>query len=257
MNFKNEIWARRSLIINFAVSDLKIRYKNSILGFFWSFLEPLLMLGVLYIVFSSIFKFDIENFPLYLLLGLILWNMFAKGTLLGQNSILSKAGIVTQIYFPREISPISSSLTALLMLFFEIIVFVIFMMIFQFTPGVNILFFPFVIIMEFILVLGLAFPLSVLNVRFRDVQFVWNILLQAGFFLTPIFYKLEMLPTWLQDILQFSPMVQIVTIAHDLVLYNQLPTLQSVGLLIFTTLVIFVIGYSIFKKMEKKIIEEL
>jgi lipopolysaccharide transport system permease protein len=257
MTFKNELWEHRSLILNFAISDLKIRYKNSVLGFIWTFLEPLFILGVLYLVFSNIFKNDMENYPLYLLLGLIMWNMFSRGTTLGQNSILSKTGIMTQIYFPRDIAPISSTLTSLLMFSFEIIVFGIFMIAFQFTPGINILFFPLIILVEFILILGITFPLSVLNVKFRDVQFIWNVVLQAGFFLTPIFYKLTFLPTWMQEILRFSPLVQILTISHELVLYNKLPSLDSVVILLSTTLFIFGVGYIIFKKLESKIIEEL
>lgn len=257
MNFNSELWGRRSLILNFAISDLKIRYKNSVLGFIWTLLEPMFILGILYVVFSSIFKNNIENFPLYLLLGLILWNMFARGTMIGQNSILSKTGIMTQIYFPREIPPISSTITSLFMFTFEIIVFTGFLIFFQFTPGINIIFFPLIILAEFFLILGLSFPLSVLNVKFRDTQFIWNVVLQGGFFLTPIFYKLEMLPPWLGEILQYFPMVQIVTMSHDLVLYDKIPDIQSVIILLFSTILIFTIGYLVFKKLQTKVIEEL
>ena len=252
-----EFKKRRSLIINFAVSDLKVRYKNSILGFVWTFLEPLLLLGVLYIVFSSIFKFEIENFPLYLLLGIILWNMISKGTDLGLDSLLSRGGLLNQIYFPREIPALSASITAIIMVSFELIVFGIFLAVFQFVPTITIVFLPLIIALEFFLILGLSLPLSVLNVRYRDVQFIWRVVLYAGFFLHPIFYKLEMLPEKIQYILQFSPMVQIITMARDVTLYNTIPPTESILLGVGMTAVTFGIGYAIFRAMRDRIVEWL
>src|SRR5574337_565680 len=123
------LWQKRSLIYNFAITDLKIRYRNSILGFFWTVLEPLLLLGVLYLVFTNIFKSQIEHYGLYLLLGIIMWNTFTRGTEISLNSITSRTGIVTQIYFPREIPAISSTITAFLMMCFEFVVFGIFMVV--------------------------------------------------------------------------------------------------------------------------------
>lgn len=253
----HEIWQKKSLIYNFAISDLKIRYRNSVLGFFWTFLEPLLLLTVLYLVFTNLFKSQIEHFPLYILLGIILWNMFSRGTNIGLNGILARAGILTQVYLPREIPSISSAITSFLMLCFELIVFGIFMVIFQFTPPYTIIFLPLVLLLEFILVLGLSLPLSVLNVRYRDTQFIWAVILQVGFFLTPIFYKLDILPEYAQKMLYFSPMVQIVNMAHDLTLYNKIPSIEVIQVAIIMTLLTFGLSYVIFRKMEVRIMEEL
>lgn len=257
MSAIQEIWHKRSIIYNFAISDLKIRYRNSILGFFWTFLEPLLMLSVLYIVFTNLFKSQIADFPLYILLGIILWNMFSRGTSTGLGSILSRGTMLTQIYFPREIPAISAAITSFLMLCFELIVFGIFMVAFRFVPPITIIFLPFVLLIEFILVLGISLPLSVLNVRYRDVQFIWTVVLQVGFFLTPIFYKSDILPQKFQKILYFSPMVQIVNMAHDVVLSGMFPTSESIGVTVGITLVVFVVGYSIFRRMQVRIMEEL
>ena len=252
-----EIWSKKSLIRNFAIMDLKIRYRNSVLGFFWAFLEPLLILTVLYVVFTNIFSSDIEHFPLYILLGIILWNMFGRGTTMGLNSILSRSSIMTQIYFPREIPAISATITSFLMLCLELIVFGVFFVAFQFMPPLTIVFLPLILILEFFLVLGVSLPLSVLNVRYRDIQFIWVVVIQVGFFLTPIFYKSEILPESIQNILYFSPMVQIVNIAHDLALYNITPSIEAVQVAIGTTMFVFVVGYIIFRKIQSKIIEEL
>lgn len=254
---KHELWKRRSLILNFAIFDLKVRYRNSVLGFSWTFLEPLLMLGILYVIFSNIFKIEIENFPLYLLLGIVMWGMFSRGTDMGLSSIMAREGILKHLYLPREILLISSTITSSIMLIFELIVFGIFMAIFQFVPPSTIIILPLVLILEFIMVLGFTFPLSVLNVRYKDVQFIWAVIIRAGFFLTPIIYRFDMLPENIQNILQYSPMVHIFTIAQDVTLYGNLPNIESVQYAILTTIIIFSVGYGIFRKFNSKIIEEL
>jgi len=253
IKFKNS----RALVFNFAILDLKIRYRNSVLGFFWSFLEPLLLLSILYLVFTNIFRAEIEHFPLFLLLGLILYYMLQKGTEYGQTSISSKSAWLTQIYIPRWIPALSATITASLMLVFDLIVFGIFMAVFQFWPPITILFLPLILCLEFVLVLGLCLPLSVLNVRFNDIQFIWKVILHAGFFLTPIFYELSILPQIAQDILKFSPMVQILNMARDVTLYNTIPTTEEISLAIGTTLIVFFVGYGIFYKLRKRVIEAL
>ena len=247
----------RKLIMNFAIMDLKIKYRNSVLGFLWSFLEPLLLLGVLYLVFTNVFKNDIPNFPLYLLLGLILYNMLQKGTDLGLSSITAKSTWLTQMYISREIPAVSASVTAGIMLMLELVVFAVFMIIFQFMPTITILYLPLILFLQFIFVMGLCLPLSVLNVKFNDIQFIWKVVLHAGFFLTPIFYEITILPQIVQDILKFSPMVQIMNMARDVTLYDTIPSNEEIMLAVGSTLVIFVIGYAIFYKLKNNVIEDL
>jgi lipopolysaccharide transport system permease protein len=254
---KSEVWKKKSLILDFAISDLKNRYRNSVLGFVWTLLEPLFILLVLYVVFTNIFKSSIEYFPLYLLLGLIMWNMFVRGTQLALNSLHSRGPILSQIRIPTEIPSISSSLTSLFMLTFEMIVFGIFLIAFHFIPPLTAIILPLIIGLEFILVLGISLPLSVLNIRFRDTQFIWAVVIQAGFFLTPIFYRLDILPIQAQNILVFSPMVQILNFAHDATLYGRFPTTDNIAIAVGTTFLVLLIGYAIFRKLSHRIIEEL
>ena len=103
-SIREEMWKTRSILFNFAVTDLKIRYRNSILGVLWSVIEPLLMLSVLFFVFSTMFKFDIPNFPIYLLLGIIVYNCFKNATTFALSSLSNRSALITQIYFPRSIS---------------------------------------------------------------------------------------------------------------------------------------------------------
>ena len=256
-SIREEMWQKRDLLLNFAISDVKVRYRNSILGVLWSLLEPLLLLGVLYFVFSTMFKIEIPNFPIYLLLGIICWNFFRNGTSIALNSLTNRSSLMTQIYFPRSIPGISAAITSTITLLFELVVLGIFMAIFQFMPTSTIILLIPILLLELILILGVALPLSVLNVKFKDTEFIWGVVISAGFFLTPIFYQFNMLPDYIQNILQFSPMVQIVTMSHHVVLYGTLPSINSVLYAVFSISIICVIGYSIFRKYQARIAEEM
>ncbi|HXV38429.1 MAG TPA: ABC transporter permease [Nitrosopumilaceae archaeon] len=252
-----EIWNRRSLIILLAFNDVKARYRNSVLGFFWSFLEPLLMLGVLYLVFTNIFKNSIENYPIYLLLGLIMWYMFSRATSMGQTSLLDKAGIVQKIYVRRELIVLSACLTSLIMMCFEFVAFAFFAIVFHFIPPSTILLLPLLIIDLFILSLGISLVLSVLTVYFRDIKFVWHVALQVGFFTTPIFYRLEVFPDLIKRILELNPMASIVDTAHKIVIYGTLPTIEESLHITISTLIIFLIGYVVFRSKDKRLVEKI
>jgi len=254
---RDEMWKTKGILFNFAISDLKIRYRNSILGILWSLIEPLLLLGVLFVVFSTMFRFEIPNFPIYLLLGIICWNFFKNGTLFALNSLTNRSALITQIYFPRSIPGLSAGITASIMLVFELVVLTIFMVIFGFIPTYTVILLIPILALELVLILGISLPLSVLNVKYKDTEFIWNIVVHAGFFLTPIFYQFDMMPDYVQNVLQFSPMVQIVTMAHHVVLYGTIPSINSILYAVGSISVITVIGYLIFRKYQAKVVEEM
>ena len=256
-SIREEMWKTRGILFNFAVYDLKIRYRNSVLGVLWSFVEPLLLLAVLFVVFSTMFRFEIPNFPIYLLLGIVCYRFFQNGTTLALNSLTNRSATITQIYFPRSIPGLSAGITSAIMLIFELMVLGIFMAAFQFIPTITILLLPLVLMLELLLVLGIALPLSVLNAKFKDTEFIWGVVLSAGFFLTPIFYQFDMLPEAVRNVLQFSPMVQIVTMAHHVVLYGTLPSINTVLYAVGSISAITAIGYLIFRKYQARIAEEM
>jgi len=251
------LWKKRSLVSTFAVSDLMVRYRGSVLGFFWSILEPLLIFLVLYVVFTNVFRSDIENYAIYLILGIVMWNFFVRSTSMGMNSFIVKGGIITKTYFPREILPFSSCLTALLMSTFEFIILGVFFGIFNFIPTYTIILLPAVLALEFLLAYGVSMALSVLNVRYRDIQYIWNVVTYAGFFAVPIFYSYDIVPTRIRDLLMLNPMARIIEMSHDLVLYNTIPDLFDIGYTVIITLAVFIIGLFIFKFLESMVVEEL
>jgi ABC-type polysaccharide/polyol phosphate export permease len=256
-SIREEMWKTKDILFNFAISDLKIRYRNSVLGVLWSFIEPLLLLAVLFVVFSTMFKFEIPNFPIYLLLGIVCYRFFQNGTSLALSSLTNRSATITQIYFPRSIPGLSAGITSAIMLVCELAVLSIFMASFQFIPPITILLLPLVLALELLLVFGIALPLSVLNVKFKDTEFIWGVVLSAGFFLTPIFYQFDMLPEMIQNVLQFSPMVQIVTMAHHVVLYGTLPSVNTILYAVGSISVITVVGYLIFRKYQTRIAEDM
>jgi len=247
----------RSLIMIFALGDLKNRYRNSVLGFFWSILEPLIFLSVLYLIFSSIFKPDIPNFAIYLLLGLIMWNFISKSTSMGLQSISSRRHILSNIYFQRAIPALSSNITGLMVLALEFIIFALFLIAFGEIPGYTIILLPFFIFLTFVITLGISLSLSVLNIFYKDIQFIWNIVLGAGFFLHPIIYTPEMLPENVREIVSLVPTVKIFNMIHQVVLFNQFPSIIEIGYITIISFSILFIGYIIYRIFERKLGEEL
>jgi lipopolysaccharide transport system permease protein len=246
-----------SLIFSLAISGLKLHYKDSFLGFIWTFLQPLLFLGVLYVVFNSILGSRIPYFPLYLLIGLVIWNSFSRSTSTSMMSFVSKRDLLLKVYFPREIIPISTNITTFIMMLFDLCAFGVFVALFHFVPPPTILFLPILLILLSIFTLGLSFMLSVANVYFRDLEHIWAVVLRAGFFLVPIFFTMDVYPPALRAILEFSPMTLIIDMAHNIVLYNHMPSAGAFGYLTVVSLVILGLGYLIFKKFESKAVEIL
>lgn len=245
------------LIKKIAISDFKLRYKNTVLGFFWTLLEPLLMLLVLYVVFTNLMRMRVEHYQLFLLMGIVSWDFLAKGTGMSLNCILGKPGLVKHVYFPREVLVISSCITALMMAMLEFLVFAMFMFFFGVIPGLTVIYFPIILLIEFILILGLSFGLASLNVYYRDIQYIWAVVLQAGFFAAPIIYPMSILPSKIASVIMFNPMTRIIGMFRDSVIYNTQLTIMDMSYAVASALILLVIGYFIFRRFEPRLAEEM
>jgi lipopolysaccharide transport system permease protein len=252
-----ELYDYRNLIWVLAWVEFKQRYKNSVLGYFWSLLEPLLMLGILYIVFSNLMKVQVEHYPLFLLQGIIMWSFFTRSTTASLMAIAGKQQLVKKVYFPRDILVISGCITALLMSIFESVVFLAFLLFFRIPLSLNILYLPVIIFLFFIIALGTSLALAALNVYYRDIQYIWAVVLQIGFFATPVIYPLSVFPSDLLKILSYNPLAQVIVVARDVTLYAKVPNMASFGFVIFIAVVILGIGYAVFNRLEPRFAEEL
>ncbi len=256
-NIVTNLWNYRNLTIKLAMSDFRLRYKNSVLGFFWSLIEPLLMLVVLYITFSFFMKMNVEHYQLFLLMGIISWNMLSRGTTMSLSSILGKPGLVNKVYFPREILIVSSCITAFLMTLLEFVVFGIFMIIFAVSPTMTAIYFPIILFIQFMLIVGLSLGLASLNVYYRDIQYIWAVIMQAGFFVTPIFYPISIIPEKYVWIVKLNPMTPIIDMLRGSVIYSIAPVMRDITFIIIYTFVMLIIGYIIFLRLEPRFAEEV
>lgn len=251
------VWKYRALILNFAVNDLKTRYRNTYLGYFWSLLEPLAFFSVLYFVFTYAFPTDTENYALYLFLGIILYHGFSRGTSQGMHSITSKSGVVSRVALPVEITVVSTVLSSFISLSLDVTVFLALMVGLQFLPPSTIVFLPILLALEFVLVLAVSLALSVLAIFYKDLEYIWQVAMQLGFWVSPIAYRFDSFPPLLRTILGYNPIGGIVELSHWWVLDTvRMPDY----FMIYTIIIPFVLlfwGYAIFKSYSSKVVEEL
>jgi len=187
-----ELEQYRYLLRNLVSRDLKARYKNSVLGILWSILNPLFLMIVFTILFSVLANNQIRNYPIFVLTGLIPWNFFSGSLTSGTTSITGNAGLVKKVYFPREMLPVSALLSNLVNFLFAFVVLVVFLYIFDVGLTIHALWVPLILITQLIFTLGLVLLLGSLTVFYRDVLMILEVVMLAWFFLTPVFYSLEM-----------------------------------------------------------------
>lgn len=244
------------LILKLAWTDFKLKYNNSVFGFFWSLLKPFLMLSILYIIFRLIIKIDVEHYALSLLLGLILWNFVVESTNLGMSSLLSRAHIIKNIKLPKEIIIISSTLNSLLSLFFNLVIFLIISLISGLVLNFSALLIILYISLMFLLCTGVSFILSPLYIKFRDLSHIWDVILQIGFWTAPIAYPLIMVPEQYKIFFLINPIARLIESSREL-LINNIFIFNSFLITLTMCLIILFIGYMYLKKEEPYIIEGL
>jgi len=247
----------KELIKNLVISDLKTKYSNSVLGFAWSMLNPLLMMLVLYFVFNNVFKNKQEHFALYLLIGITTWRFFAMGTSVAMSSIVGKASLVTKIFIPREILTLSTVLSALLSSLLEFMVLIPLLVIFGVIPSLTIILFPLLHILFFPIVYGISLVLASLYVYYRDMNQIWDVVIQIGFFLSPIVYPLSLIPENYIFYYMLNPITRLIEMYRGVLLYNRLPGITDLGIVIFSGIVLLILGSLLFSKLSSRFAEEI
>jgi ABC-type polysaccharide/polyol phosphate export permease len=238
-------------------AEFKLRYQNSYLGYFWTLIKPMLLFGVIYLVFSVFMKSPVENYPIYLLLGVLIWNFFSESTLIGMNTFLNKRELVTKIYFSRAALIFASTISSLITLLLNLIIFFVFLGISGVKPGFEAFFFLLYLIEIYLISTGITFILASLYIHFRDLQHIWEILLQIGFWLTPIIYPITIVPEKYHSLIFLNPLARVIEYSRDIFIRHHIPSLYLNFILVVITVVIFSGGYAIFKTQESKIAEKL
>ena len=216
MKLQNIFSDRNKILLReLIITDFKLRYQGSVLGYAWSVLKPLFLFAILYLVFDKFLQLgrDIDHFPVYLLTGIVLWTFFTEATTQGLQSIIQRGALIRKINFPKYIIVISSTVSALINLAINLIV----VLVFCILNGVTLrpeafLILPLVLEL-YVFALAIAFLLSAVNVKLRDIGYLWEVFLQAAFYATPILYPLQMVATQMpgaEKWLMLSPVAQIV-----------------------------------------------
>jgi lipopolysaccharide transport system permease protein len=247
----------RELIRILTVSDLKVKYQSSVLGFAWSLLNPLLMMLVLYLVFSNVFGANQDYFALYLLVGIVSWRFLAIGTSSSMMAIVGKSSLVTKIYIPRQVLVLSTVLSSFISSLLEFLVLFVLIVIFGVKLSPNILLFPFIYIIYFVFVYGVSLALAALYVYYRDLNQIWEVLLQLGFFLTPVVYPLTTVPVQYLNIYMLNPVTVFMQIYRDILLYAQTPSLTSIAFVLLSATISLAAGAAVFKRLERRFAEEI
>jgi lipopolysaccharide transport system permease protein len=247
----------RELIRIMTISELKVKYQSSILGFTWSLLNPLLMMLVLYFVFSNIFKATQNHFALYLLIGIVSWRFMANGTISAITSIVAKPSLVTKVHIPRQVLVLSTVLASFISSILEFVVLVPLLFILGVGLSPIILLFPIVHIIFFMTVYGLSLILASLYVYYKDLNQIWDVLIQMGFFLSPIVYPLSTVPEEYLPYYMLNPITVIIQMYRDVLLYHNAPAPTDLAFTFLVGTAMIFLGSVIFKRLERRFAEEL
>lgn len=270
MSLRNILNKRnRVLLRELVITDFKLRYQGSVLGYLWSLLKPLLLFAILYVVFVKFLKFgsDIEHFPVYLLLGVVLWSFFTEATSQGMAAIVSRGDLIRKINFPKYIIVVSGTISALINLLLNLVVVLVFILINGVDITKSAVLFPLNIAELYLFSLAIAFLLSAVYVKYRDVSHIWEVFLQGAFYATPILYSISMVIAQSElaaKILMLNPVAQIIQdarynlITHQSVTTYSLvkdPWLVAIPFAIVVVMIVFASWY--FKKSSKYFAENV
>lgn len=248
-------WNYKDLLCELVFRDIKLKYRRSLLGYMWSVLNPLMIMIVMVCVFSTMFNRNIENFPVYLFTGQLMFNFMNQSTHQAISSITANASLLKKVYVPKYIFVFSKISSGLIDFLFSCAALVLVML----ATGAEFswynLLFPLVALQLYVFCLGLGMFLAQANVFFRDIQYIYNAVTTAWMYLTPIFYPLEMLPDWLQNIVVYcNPLYFYIGQFRALVYYGCLPEMKLVILGVGTAMLMLVIGTVCFKKCQDRFI---
>lgn len=242
------------IVSSLVSKDFKLKYRRSVLGVAWSVLNPLLMMIVLSIVFSFIFRGTSGPFPVYLILGLTLFTFMSDATTGAMSSIVDSAPLIKKIRIKKMLFPFEKAVFALVNFAVSLIAVVIVLVFFQVAPTANILLLPLLLLYLFMFSLGLGLLLSTLAVFFRDIMHLWGVIITAWTYLTPIFYSLDILPDWVAGFIQYNPMYHYVTYFRDIAMYGITPSVFENLICLGCGVVALVIGLVVFRRQQKKFI---
>lgn len=259
----------RILLHELTKTDFKLRYQGSVLGYLWAIIRPMLLFGILYLIFAKFLRFgdEIPHYPVYLLTGTVLWNFFTECTNQGIQSLIIRSDLMRKVSFPKWIIVLSATMTALINLGINLIVIIVFALLSGVSPSFRWLIVPFLILELYLLSFGIALFLGSINVKYRDISSIWEVLLQALFYAVPIIYPLSMVQSYsplAAKILILNPIAQVIQDIRYNLITTETITSWSLSSNIFVkfvplliTALVLIFGYFVFNKKSKYFAEEI
>ncbi len=241
------------------VTDFKVRYQGSVLGYLWSLLKPLLLFAILYIVFTKFIRVGstIPHYPAYLLFGIVVWNFFAEATSAAMGSIVGRGDLIRKISIPRYLLVVSSNFSALINFGLNLIIVMLFVVLSGVDPSRSWLLIPALFIELWVVSLAVGFILAAFYVKYRDASYIWEVVMQAGFYATPILYPLTVVADKYQKILMLNPVAQILQdarwslISHDTITSWKVLSLPFSIIPFLVILIVTLISIVYFKRESK------
>lgn len=258
MKMIRELYDYRMMIISLVRRDLKGRYKGSVLGFLWTFINPLLQLLVYTFVFSTIMRMGVDDYYMFLFVALIPWIFFSTSIVGSSTCIRAQQDMVKKIYFPREVLPLSFVTSQFVNMLLSFVV--VFIVIFVSGRTVNllaILCLPLIMFVEFFLALGIAMISSAVTVYLRDLEYILGIVAMAWQFLTPVMYGIDIVPEDVRPIFYANPMTPIIVAYRDILYYGNVPEISTLVHAIGASLILLIIGFLVFGRLKKRFAEEM
>lgn len=258
MKIIREIIDYREMIYSLIRRDLRGRYKGSVLGFMWTFINPLLQLGVYTIVFSIIMRMGIDKYYIFLFVALIPWMFFNTCLGGGTRVIFSQEDMVKKIYFPREVLPISFVTSQFINMVLSFVV--IFAVVFISGIGVSLralIYLPVIMLIEYVLALGITMFGAAATVYIRDLEQIFNIIGMAWMYMTPVLYSVDMVPEELRGLYNLNPMTPIIVAYRDILYYKQPPQMGTLLNAVILGIVVLIVGWFTFGRLKKRFAEEL
>ena len=244
----------KSLLNELVVRDIKVRYRKSVLGLLWTVLNPLLMMCVITVVFSTLFRQNIPNFPIYYLAGSLIFSFNSEATSNGLYSIIGSASLIKKVYIPKYLFPISKVLSALVNLGFSLVAMFVVMIVTGAPFHATLLLMPLPIFYVFLFTSGLSLLLAAATVYFRDIAHFWGVFVLAWTYFTPIFYPVTILPSFAMKIMQLNPMYHYVTYMRDVVLYGTFPGMKENLICFLIGAVTLLIGLWVFYRKQDRFV---
>lgn len=253
-----ELYVYREMIFSLVRRDLRGRYKGSVLGFAWTFLNPLFQLGVYTMVFSLIMRSDIKDFYLFLFVALVPWIFFSTSVSGGASCIRGQSDMVKKIYFPREVLPIAFVTSQFVNMILSLLV--VFSVLIVSGKGISLpamLSLPIVMLVEYLLAISAAMLISSITVYLRDIEYLLGIVVMAWQFLTPVMYNVDQVPEGLRPIFYLNPMTPVIIAFRDILYYKKVPEMRTLIQAIVMGLIVLFVGCLIFSKLKRHFAEEM